>query len=682
MVNPTIRDFSDYQNVAKIKTFNKYGIDTEQFAKDLYMTKDFSSGDLDQVFLAKVLQTYWYYDDYFKALYFENTEKHYIRYTDENGFYYLSNESDESSKVEIEVYTPDNSTYYINDENGVQLSEENRYICNFDGGYMYLYDSIRDFDGDIEKYYRIYPVTSETLAEAPDEATEEFLLHYQPRFYYDKKGIRYYLLPKFEPNVQYDSHITFFIESGEMKTETLIATQIVLLNNYFVDYNGTYYEIDYATYYDNAGDEFINPIVDMKTNTVTLTTASGDLDCYFDYNTKSLYDATIDKKVSFTHYIYCPINQNYQAISSQEGDKWISKAITIKSLPSPNIDFWYNGDNFGFVGYILVTNQIIEAMKVVPTVTESNKGEILLAFERYMNVVYSSQNFTKDKFADYDAGTDTSALYDEFVIAYGGVEAEAYNVFYRTLYENILGCISAYSREDLLKVLLLAERYEYNNGMIDGVYVNIPISFKDIMIDPRTGEQISMTVSVDTHRFAMISANTSIEDSVYAIPIYSPYILNFNQLAVNKSGSSIVVDTSKMDAWHFELSSDSSYCYNKANGDYLNFIALSYNQYEELIKNQYNISEYLSGMIKGLEGDRGKYIFTESNVDNIVTMDLSNDADYPSGNYVILAYYNKSGITNESEKYVVRVSDNVINVIKASDGSISYNISLLGDMLD
>lgn len=692
--NTNNSDYIDENNIAKIKTYNKYGVNSTKFGNDKLTVNDFQdqAASLDAQILERVLQTYWFYDDSYMALYFmSGSTKHYIRYDSSIGFYYLTDESNPSSVHEVDIYSDDMENFKINGTN-TELETEELYKYDFDGSYLYIKETANmNITGDKDKYYRLHEVTQSMMTKANNgtygtAAENKFLRDYEPRYYYDMHGTRYYMLARDEQGISRASNTIYYLNNaGSVVVEQ--TANLTTVKNYFIQYGGEYYPVDYTVYADESGSTYISPMHNATTNTVTIPTGSGPVECYFNYDTKLLYNKETSERVDFDHYVYCPINENYLVNTKCISGIWYTDAITIKSLPSPNIGFWYDGDNYGFVGYIMVTDKIIEDMKKAPSNDGTDKGGVIYqSFDRYMKLVYSKANFAKTRFSDYNSTTGQSALYDAFITQYagaGGTFDEAYNAFYNELSGLVGELISRYSKTDLLTSLLLAESYEYSKdgiaNIISGVNVNIPVSFKDITIDPRTGRNLSMTVTVQTEEpFSMISINTSVETNIYAIPIYNPYLVQFNDNSVEKTGErSMVVDIEQMDVWHFELGSDSSYAYNKANGDFLNFILLDSAQYQELYANQANISEYMSTIIKRMSSeDKTKFIFTESSevtATNTVDIDLT---ACDVGHYVLVAYYNKTGITAEAESYVVRVSDNLVHIQIGAAGT-TYEISTL-----
>lgn len=674
-------EFVDKDGIAKIIQYTKYGVNSTGFVSDEYLNPhDFDPQiTIDEMMLDMVLETYWFYENSYRVLYFMNgSDKVYIKY--DNGFYYQIG----ATRTNVEIKTTDNENYYIK-ATGKRLEIELKYKYGsvFDGSSLYVQEVMSS--PNIDRYYKVNKVTDtmfaaamngtykgiNAAANAVNTGEANLIKKYQPRFYYDMHGQRYFLMARNENNsVQNSNAIYWYSSSGGDSDGVIIGStnNIVTIKNYFVEYGSEYYTIDYKKYTDAEGSTYINPYADYKTNQVVVSTSTGDVQCYFDYDTKYLYEfisaSGTYQRVSFEHFIYCPINENYHVNTTTTNSKWSTGNITIKSLPSPNIGFWYNGDKYGFVGYIMVTDEMISEMKRAPSETVGDLGGIIYQkFTQYVQVVYSKDNFEKAKFASEE-------LYNEFVN--GKSLDEAYEEFIELLYSKVGDLISSFNKDQLLSSLLLAEKYEYKelaSGeiIISGVEVNIPITFKDVMADPRTGRNLSISITVKTEEpFKMISTDTAIDTNVYAVPIYSPYVMKFNENSIKtKTTTNLTIDINNMDVWHFELGSDSSYNYNKQNGDYLNFILLTNEQYQSISDTNGDLSAIIKGMSTE---DRAKYLFKEADSigdTNDVLIDMSNCI--VGNTYVLVAYYNQTGITDVSKTYVVRASDNAIKLNRGAD---------------
>ena len=66
-----------------------------------------------------------------------------------------------------------------------------------------------------------------------------------------------------------------------------------------------------------------------------------------------------------------------------------------------------------------------------------------------------------------------------------------------------------------------------------------------------------------------------------------------------------------------------------------------------------------------VESDRDKYLFKES-AGSEVNIDITNCT--VGNSYVLVAYYNQTGISGFFETYVVRASDNVIKFTRNATG--------------
>ena len=498
---------------------------------------------------------------------------------------------------------------------------------------------------DIDKYYKVMPVDPSYYDRFEDD-TWAFIN--KPAYCVDIAGTRYYI-----------TSLSTSLGASDIANDQVIYTAqgdnggpltgrtICRLNDYYVEYKGVKYFIEYKVI-----DGYVNPFIDATTNIVKVMIATNTYEsCYFDYNTKTLY---ADVKASFDNKIYCAVNENYRINAVLKTDVWLIDNITIKLLPSPNIGFWYNGEQYGFVGYIEMNKDIFDEMtKKVDAGGggESGAGAIYLEFSELVTAVYTKDAFASGRFA-------TPELYTAFLN--GRSFDEAYDDFVFNLREQIGTRISEYSMDDFLSDLLTADDYKYVDGnttSINYIVVNIPVTFNDLIIDPRTGKQISLSV-IAQHQFNIISTNTVVDTKISAIPIYSPFEMEFTETSYVSSGDSksIQIDTEEMQVWHFELSSNSTHIYNKPNGDYLNFVVLNLEQYAELKANSSNIADYLTHMI-----NVGKYVkkYSETGGSSLVNV---NSSELGDGEYVLLSYYNKTGIDIEANKYIVRVSDNMLHL--------------------
>ncbi|MBR2391699.1 MAG: hypothetical protein IKB06_04335 [Clostridia bacterium] len=496
---------------------------------------------------------------------------------------------------------------------------------------------------DVDKYYKVMSVDPSYYDRFEDDT---WAYINKPAYCVDIAGTRYYITSLSTglgaADIAYDQVI--YTAQGD-NGGPLTGRTICRLNDYYVEYNGQKYFIEYKVF-----DGYVNPFIDATTNIVKVMIATNTYEtCYFDYNTKTLY---ANVKASFDNKIYCAVNENYKINAVIKTDLWLIDNITIKLLPSPNIGFWYNGEQYGFVGYIEMNKDVFDGLVKKGDAgggEGAGAGEIYLEFSNLITAVYTKDAFASGRFA-------TTEMYNDFLN--GRSFDEAYDDFVFNLREQVGTRISEYTMDDFLSDLLTAEEYKYVDGnttAINYIKVNIPVTFENLIVDPRTGKQISLSV-IAQHEFDIISTNTVVDTKISAIPIYSPFEMEFTETSYVSSGDnkSIQVDTSKMHVWHFEISSNSTYVYNKANGDYLNFVVLNLEQYAELKANSSNIADYLTHMM-----NVGKFVMKYSETSGSSLVNIKSD-ELGDGKFVVLSYYNKTGIIIEANKHVVRVSDNML----------------------
>ena len=653
-------NYTDDTGIAKIKVFNRYGVGGEKFGKDMYLNNEFSvplSVD-DELMLNKLLRTYWYYEDTYNALYYLiDGVKHYIRYeTDTKRFYYLADENNLNSTRYYEIITSSDFTNF-KFANGTSLGVEELYKYNFPGSAMFI-KIPSSIGNEKDQYYKLKRIESE------DEYTTTWLSTLKPRYYAEVYNEKYYILPR--NKTDHSSSTLIYDKDGISNfgsDNPISSASIVNLDFYQIVYNDKYYEVQYLTGYDSQGSLYVNPYYNKVSNTVELKDSDGKVTTYFfDYETKELFyeDAganivKVDQEKLGTR-VHCSVNSNYSITARYDG-KWQISGIKIKSLPSPNISYWYGDEQYGFVGYIALTDTILDGLKKSDksdgTSGTNDGGEIYLAFEKYIDTVYS--NWTAEQ---------------------------------RLELKNSVGQkVGSYSLDQFLSSLLVADSYELNEykTAIEYINVNIPVKFEDLMNDPETGEKISLSVIV-TYKFNILSTDTEINKNIYAIPIYSPYVMEFETDSVSRDASDdkvLNVDVEKMNVWHFELTNGSVHFYNPVNDDFVNFIVLTYEQYEELKANNMNVADYLTKMKKAKNYEA---IFSQTLTNSKLSLDFN---AYNDGHYFVFAYYNKTGIPDSYEdadgniitdtSYVTRVSDNFIHINKTNEGMI-FEITTFNNM--
>lgn len=720
-------DFVDVDNYAKFNIYNNYGIDETSFnsksnTNNIFDGNDFGQNNAsDKSLLENVLQTYWFYYYAYDVLYFvKSSQTHIIRYDknrDDAGqppFYYYTNEAAETGIVYGDVKTTDYDNFTFVDGSGatqeltIQLKvKENTFGMEYDidGSYMYLSlpakaDAVSgSTPGTISRYYRFHEILdfSDYYDSLSSGEKSIWLSNAEPRYYVDIMGSRYYILPRNNNIAKTPVAKTIFNKEGKTSVADGVPADIVQnsafvnIKNYFIEYYEEFYPVEYKGYTDKWGSAFINPFNEtdeMKTtNTVTLPAiGENPTSFYFDYEKAELYYNGAPSTME--HYVYCPVNTNYKSnvayVSSAGSSAWETTGVTIKTLPSPHIGYWYDGgEKYAFVGYIQVTDKILENItKRGDTDDAGSGGEMYNSFLNYINEVYKFEDY--DELADFK---DQAAL-DAYLATYdhgGSGEtsvrlARAFDAFIIALKEAVGAQVSNYTKLNFCANLLLADSYDYEDyaqKKISFINVNVPVSFKELLADPRDGEQIAISISF-LYKFNIITQETVIHDNLYAIPVYSPFVMDYTESAVSKAGSELTIDAAKMDIWHFDIQNNATaHVYNVFSGDFVNYAVLTYEQYLTLRANSENVADYLTKMIKSEKIVNDKtYIqdlFTEDVDTRLRTIDFE---PYSAGHYVVVAYYNKTGTFGDGA-YVSRVGDNILHVTRGADGNVTYEITTM-----
>jgi len=644
-----------------------------------------------------------------------------------------------ANRVYVDVFGTNEVGYKIvRDDTEIALEVVEVYEYDFDGAYLYL--KLPAFGDELitlfeqggatnipntERYYRLHEISSVseyisslvgTEFEIPSESVaDSWIFKAQPRYWVEVLGVRYYILPRVDSYASGNGAKTIFDKDGninvsapdnpnDITTEIRYSSEFVSINNYYIDYFDKYYKVDYATYTDAylgegnvviRGSEFICPYYDIETNTVTLP-AEGDYPertYYFDVENATLYYNGAPESTT-PHYVYSPVNQNYDVnvayVTDSGSSHWEYTGVTIRKLPSPNIGYWYDGgEKYGFVGYISLTEEDILSMTRRGTdgdaSGENSSGEIYESFMRYIDAVY-----TADRYDDVsDFGNDEARMqafidkYDAEGSASDPLEtrlSRAHATYVSRLKLSVGDKVGGYNMTEFLSNLLLAEEYlpeKDGETTVQYVHINVPVTFTNLMyddqeiFDPRTGKSLTMSISF-LKQFSLITQNTVISKNLHAIPIYSPFIMEYTEESFDVSGSTITLDVDEMHVWHFDVSgSSTTHVYRKKYGDYVNFAVLTYDQYAELKANKMNLADYFTKMIKN---GKIKANFVEDN-NSIATIDLDG---YMSGDYVIVAYYNKTGLSGDST-YVVRVSDNLLHLSIGAAGDVTYELTTMSE---
>lgn len=640
-------EYVDDSNYAKINISVQYGFDGLGL-ENKYTVNDFnddrSSGGYDYNTLRTLLRTYWFYEETYEVFYFENVDdsKTYICYDEESKDFYYVDENNQ--KVSVEITTVDNENFYYNvkgNSTKIKLEREEKYRYNYPGAKLYIRVSDADSNG---RYYELKEIVyNETVPTNAPESTD-WVLSRRPRYYVDVEGDYYYWLPIMKDSSTSAPSTTIY--NGEGSSTGLSFTySIQTLDAYYIIYNNEYYEVVYPTANDEYGSPYVNP--ETMPGEVTIPVRDDYIQTYYlNFNNKTLCtSADLLIKVDFEHRVYCPVNDNYTinvSLTAGSGgtQSWTSSGITINSLPSPNIGFWYNSEEYGFIGYIYMTDAILTDLKANASDSESGEvtqsGAIYTEFSDYIDIIYDG--------------------YDQLYI--------------ENLKRAVAERVSEYSLEDFLSALLIANSYVYDTdgSTINFINVNVPITFENIeFLDENNNLQtVSLSVVVEV-QFNIISRQTVVSERIYAIPIYSPYVMDFTTDAVKNNeidSTQIDIESTEMNVWHFERAADTTHVYNRENGDYLQYIVLDKDQYTELYNNSQNIADYLTKMINS-----NKYV--DLTAESADTSNVSLKFAVNSGEYFVLSFYYKTG----SNDYVVRVSDNMLHI--NSDGNIRYNITTM-----
>lgn len=640
-------EYVDDSNYAKINISVQYGFDGLGL-ENKYTVNDFnddrSSGGQDYNTLRTLLRTYWFYEETYEVFYFENADnsKTYICYDEASkNFYYVD---ENNQKVLVEITTVDNENFYYNvkgNSTKIKLEREEKYRYDYPGAKLYIRVSDADSNG---RYYELKEIVyNETVPTNAPESTD-WVLSRRPRYYVQIEGDYYYWLPIMQDSSTSAPSTTIY--NGEGSSTGLSFTySIQTLDAYYIIYNNEYYEVVYPTANDEYGSPYVNP--ETMPGEVTIPVRDDYIQTYYlNFNNKTLCtSADLLIKVDFEHRVYCPVNDNYTinvSLTAGSGgtQSWTSSGITINSLPSPNIGFWYNSEEYGFIGYIYMTDAILTDLKANASDSESGEvtqsGAIYTEFSDYIDIIYDG--------------------YDQLYI--------------ENLKRAVAERVSEYSLDDFLSALLIANSYVYDTdgSTINFINVNVPITFENIeFLDENNNLQtVSLSVVVEV-QFNIISRQTVVSERIYAIPIYSPYVMDFTTDAVKNNeidSTQIDIESTEMNVWHFERAADTTHVYNRENGDYLQYIVLDKDQYTELYNNSQNIADYLTKMI-----NLNKYV--DLTAESADTSNVSLKFAVNSGEYFVLSFYYKTG----SNDYVVRVSDNMLHI--NSDGNIRYNITTM-----
>ena len=635
--------YTDDNGYAMINIGTKYGVDQVLFKEQQITLSELSNDpnrtdDVDV--MKKLLRSYWYYTMSYDVLYYnDNGTKRYICYDHEKKNFYYKNAA--GTKVVVDVYTKDYE-YYQMVKGGVytDLISEDKIYYDFDGAKLYV-KILGAGSGDIDKYFEIKPLTDAEILSyygAGTSTGKTFVENYDFRYYVDMFGERYYFMPR-NKGATYSSSRTLYTDDNNIYHGTY---SIETLDMNYIIYNGHYYPVEYVSSdYNGGGSSYVNPY--KLENKVKFKVDGVEKTYYLNYEDRYLYDTSgyVNKVSSITYKTYCPVNYNYTINSKyNEAERyWEIIGITINQLPSPNLDYWYNNAEYGFVGYIRFDSDEFDVL-INPD------GPINTQFIKYVDSRYANKS------AVYRANLK-SAIASRIA--------------------------SDYTIDKFLSSFMSAASYKLSSdgSYVEVVVVNIPCSFEDITFVDENGESQTISLSIIAqHEFMVINKSMIIDTDIMAIPIYSPYVMKFNSNSqtLDTSTKLVTIKPKQMNVWHFDTSGSSTHIYNTANGDYLNFVILKKDQYNYFY-DQLNttISTTISSILQSMIYKNSyKEIYVES-VDSATVPVSINMASYEAGEYFIFSYYYKSGLQDS----VVRVSDNFIHITITSGGGISSEVTTM-----
>lgn len=390
------------------------------------------------------------YDENFASYYFINPNdgKYYFfsenlrsavyskRILRKNAFYY---EYDGNQIQEIKVgSSTDMTTIYMclwdsdaqefDITNTIPLSQESHYTYGerFKGADLYaLIDS---------KYYKYYRVSDSVIQSAP---TDSFIKRYEPRYYVDIEGERYYTMIHRKSSSEIYRFVGLYSESGQ---EFIASPNIQTLYNYYVVLDDVYYKINYKEFVDEGGSKYINPKINEST--VEFPYKGVTKTYYFDYNNNSnkhglfeIYDGNAyDDAVLINYKIYTPLSSSYSLGAVLKSNSWIPTDISLKSFPSLNMDYWYDNPEYVLLGYLKVTDLDLTTMKTSDeqaNVFDDSGYRYVPDWNQLIKItndasypssgsytIFGTVNWYSNVFKDAETGKDISIYYDDVVSKY------------------------------------------------------------------------------------------------------------------------------------------------------------------------------------------------------------------------------------------------------------------------
>ena len=648
----TMYDFGSGEiEVSVLNVYTKFGADKDAFNDALYTTTEIPGNKDDIPVLNAIADTYWFYYLKYDLMYIEvgaSKVKYFAREDSENPkgemtfcFVNQNNGNDIIYKKTQILFDATEREYYINvTDNGnpvkykiIRMNEVCKQGIYEKDSVVYRYDY--DFKGaDLyveynKKYYKLENNTNSAI---------------KARYVVKIEGNNYYLIT----DVNGHNAFTLYKYAGsfsEASTINGVGYNIKSLKNYLVEYKDGYYPIVYPKYLDNGGSTYVNPYLYVKSNKSNINFINKltiknveisegvfvDETLYFDYETATLYtDQEFVNKASIDRYgVYSPLNDNFTMNITASGTAYIVSSINVTKLPSTNSSEWYNDIRYGFVCYINVNDDIIRKV--------STTGDTSGIWQTFRDYIYSTEN-------DLFDGFEAQALID--------------------LNANL---IRYQDSGQFFTTFITVDKYEFagDGKTIIKVVANLYVEFRFFEYKYEGGEwkqgvPIYVTL-LCPYTFDVINDGTEVNDSLYAIPIFAPYVIEFTKSSVTKEGTVITVDIDKMEVSYFEVSSEDVIVYNKGTGNYLEFAVLTESQYNDLINAP--TGDYASNLLLLINGGYCPTFIELDDINgvpqnptfDISTIDITTETDGIYEDIYILAYYKKAG-----KDYIVRVSDNAV----------------------
>ena len=342
--------------------------------------------------------------------------------------------------------------------------------------------------------------------------------------------------------------------------------------------------------------------------------------------------------------------------------------------------YFYYEDEAGKSAYYYFTAGAKNTVMIKP----QQGGQVFEAYEKYIN----------DLFMDTPTLGDLSALRG-------------------ALKEAVAGKINEFSLADLLKNHMRVESYQLStidHKTIERIIMRISTQFvfehEEIVgtvlynyIDPKYnlaedigGGKYRITISTTfTYSFSLISTKTQINSNIYAIPVYAPDIIKFEDDAVDVTGKNVMIDYNEMKISHFDLKTyrlySGSYVWDLPDllptasdaekkerekllnaADYMQFVVLSSDQFTALDNTKIGRDVKLYSMITGDDLDTfndmpliSQSLLSKDN--SILTFDFSDTSKWTAGDYYIAGFYYSIDTANNVTEYVFSAGTDLVYTI-------------------